>query len=103
MGRGARQGIVLGSFLAAVGVARALMWGAGIKVRGGVERRWSYGRQGCVVVSMLPLAFAPLGFDPATSSTPFIASLATSRDHHLFQHCPNSPRRIDSSAAVIHP
>jgi magnesium transporter len=30
---------------------------------------------GCVVGSMLPLALRRVGFDPATSSTPFIASL----------------------------
>jgi len=30
---------------------------------------------GCVVGSMLPLGLRRIGFDPATSSTPFIASL----------------------------
>jgi magnesium transporter len=30
---------------------------------------------GCVVGSMLPLLLRRIGFDPATSSTPFIASL----------------------------
>jgi magnesium transporter len=67
---------VLGVILAAVGVARALMWGDGIKFAMVVGATLvGIVVMGCVVGSMLPLALRRIGFDPATSSTPFIASL----------------------------
>jgi magnesium transporter len=70
------QGVVLGLVLAMVGVVRVLMWGDG----------WRFATLigvtlvcivagGCTIGSMLPLLIKRLGFDPATSSTPFIASL----------------------------
>ncbi len=70
------QGLILGVILAAVGMGRVLMWGdggrfmivIGVTLVGIVL-------MGCVVGAMLPLALRRLGFDPATSSTPFIASL----------------------------
>jgi magnesium transporter len=70
------QGVVLGVLLATVGMARALMWGDGIKfaIVVGVTLVGIV-VMGCVVGSMLPLALRRVGFDPATSSTPFIASL----------------------------
>jgi magnesium transporter len=76
IGREFGQGIVLGFILAAVGVARALMWGDGYKFAGVVGATLiGIVVMGCVVGSMLPLALRRVGFDPATSSTPFIASL----------------------------
>jgi magnesium transporter len=70
------QGLVLGIVLAAVGVARALMWGDGIRFAVVVGATLiGMVVMGCVVGSMLPLALRRAGFDPATSSTPFIASL----------------------------
>jgi magnesium transporter len=76
MGRELGQGIVLGVILAAVGVTRALMWGDGYKFAGVVGATLvGMVVMGCVVGSMLPLALRRVGFDPATSSTPFIASL----------------------------
>jgi magnesium transporter len=70
------QGVVLGLILAAVGVVRVMMWGDGPRFAllvGGTLI--SIVVMGCVVGSMLPLALRRVGFDPATSSTPFIASL----------------------------
>jgi len=70
------QGLVLGVILAAVGVVRVTMWGDGPRFAvliGGTLI--SIVVMGCVVGSMLPLALRHAGFDPATSSTPFIASL----------------------------
>jgi magnesium transporter len=75
-GRELAQGLVLGLILAAVGIVRVTMWGDGprfaILIGGTLV---SIVIMGCVVGSMLPLALRRVGFDPATSSTPFIASL----------------------------
>ena len=76
IGRELGQGIVLGLVLASVGVVRALMWGDGIRFAMVVGATLiGIVVMGCVVGSMLPLALRRVGFDPATSSTPFIASL----------------------------
>lgn len=75
--REAAMGIVLGSILGVIGFGRVLMYGdqsirfaftvaftlIGICV------------SGCTVGAMIPLLLKRLGVDPATSSTPFIASL----------------------------
>jgi magnesium transporter len=70
------QGVVLGLILAAVGVGRVAMWGDGPRFMMliGVTLV-SIVTTGSLVGSMLPLGLRKLGFDPATSSTPFIASL----------------------------
>ena len=70
------QGLVLGCGLAAIGVGRVMMWGDG-KGFAAVIAITLIGivTMGCVVGSMLPLLLKRLGLDPATSSTPFIASL----------------------------
>ncbi|MBK8253669.1 MAG: magnesium transporter [Polyangiaceae bacterium] len=74
--REAGQGLVLGTALGAIGLARvawlghgqAFMWTiAGTLVAICVV--------GCTVGSMFPLLLKKLGLDPATSSAPFIASL----------------------------
>jgi magnesium transporter len=76
VGRELGQGIILGLFLATVGMARALMWGDGVQFAAVVGVTLvGIVVMGCVVGSMLPLALRRVGFDPATSSTPFIASL----------------------------
>jgi magnesium transporter len=70
------QGMVLGIFLASVGMGRVWMWGdgprfiitVGITLVGVVLA-------GCTVGAMLPLLLRRIGLDPATSSTPFIATL----------------------------
>jgi len=75
-GRELAQGVVLGLILAAVGVVRVTMWGDGPRFALLIGSTLiSIVVMGCVVGSMLPLALRRAGFDPATSSTPFIASL----------------------------
>ena len=70
------QGVVLGMILACIGVVRVMLWGDG----------WSFAIliglalvaisiMGCTIGGMLPLLIKRVGLDPATSSTPFIASL----------------------------
>jgi magnesium transporter len=70
------QGIVLGLMLAAIGMARVWMWGDGLHFMltiGGTLVAIPV--MGCTVGSMLPLLLRRIGVDPATSSTPFIATL----------------------------
>jgi magnesium transporter len=70
------QGLVLGGMLAAFGFVRALLAGDGpvfavliaVTIIGIVI-------MGCVVGAMMPIFLHRLGIDPATSSTPFIATL----------------------------
>ncbi len=77
------QGLVLGAILASLGVARVLMGGdhgddgapmvafsalIGVTLVGIVV-------MGCLVGGMMPLLLNRLGLDPATSSTPFIATI----------------------------
>ena len=70
------QGLVLGLILASVGVARVLMWGDGIHFAAVIGITLvGIVTMGCTVGSMLPIGLKRLGFDPATSSAPFIASL----------------------------
>jgi magnesium transporter len=70
------QGLALGLMLATLGVARVLMVGD----PNGMA--WTIGAtviaivvMGCTVGGMLPLLLQRVGLDPATSSTPFIATL----------------------------
>jgi len=70
------QGVVLGLMMAAIGMTRVWLWGdgfgfmftVGVTLLGIVI-------MGCTVGSMLPLGLRRIGLDPATSSTPFIATL----------------------------
>jgi magnesium transporter len=70
------QGIVLGLMLAIIGMGRVWMWGDGFRFMltvGGTLIAIPV--MGCTVGSMLPLFLRRIGVDPATSSTPFIATL----------------------------
>lgn len=70
------MGVVLGILLALVGIGRVMMWGDGGRFAFLIAFTLvGIVTMGCVVGSMLPLLMKRLGFDPATSSTPFIASL----------------------------
>ena len=70
------QGLTLGTLLALMGMARVLLVGEGsalalligVTIVGIVVI-------GCVTGAMMPLILHRLGLDPATSSTPFIATL----------------------------
>jgi magnesium transporter len=70
------QGLVLGLMLATIGMLRVWMWGdgAGFIFTIGVTLV-AIPLLGCTVGSMLPLFLKRIGVDPATSSTPFIATL----------------------------
>jgi magnesium transporter len=70
------QGLVLGVFLAIIGMARVWAWGDGAAFVVTIGATLVViVLMGCVVGSMLPLLLRRVGLDPATSSTPFIASL----------------------------
>jgi magnesium transporter len=70
------QGLVLGLMLATIGMARVWMWGDGVGFMGTIGITLvAIPLMGCTVGSMLPLFLKRIGVDPATSSTPFIATL----------------------------
>jgi magnesium transporter len=70
------QGLVLGLMLATIGMARVWMWGDGIGFMATIGVTLvAIPLMGCTVGSMLPLFLKRVGVDPATSSTPFIATL----------------------------
>lgn len=70
------QGLVLGLILAAVGVVRVMMWRDGMTMAMLIAATLvCITIMGCTVGAMLPLVIKRFGFDPATSSGPFIASL----------------------------
>ncbi|MBX3210108.1 MAG: magnesium transporter [Labilithrix sp.] len=82
------MGLVLGVGLGAFGFARVLMYRdqhvdfaltVGVTLVGIVMT-------GCVVGAMLPIVLKRLGLDPATSSTPFIASLVDVLGIIIFVH-----------------
>jgi magnesium transporter len=76
LGRELAQGLVLGGMLAAFGVARVLLAGDPTGMIGLVAATLvAIVVMGCVVGAMMPLLLHRLGVDPATSSTPFIATL----------------------------
>jgi magnesium transporter len=86
--REAGMGLVLGTGLGAIGFLRVLMYHdqhvdfaltVAITLVGIVTT-------GCTVGSMLPLVLRRFGVDPATSSTPFIASLVDVLGIILFVH-----------------
>jgi magnesium transporter len=70
------QGLVLGLMLASVGMMRVAMWGDGVGFMFTIGVTLvAIPLLGCTVGSMLPLLLRRIGVDPATSSTPFIATL----------------------------
>jgi magnesium transporter len=73
-----RMGLVLGAFLGTIGLARALL--VGHSGGGGMAAAVGLALVVCVtfgsvVGALLPLIIKAIGFDPAVSSGPFIASL----------------------------
>jgi magnesium transporter len=70
------QGLALGTSLALIGVARAWFGGDGGEMATLIGTTIvAIVTMGCVVGAMMPLLLHRLGLDPATSSTPFIATL----------------------------
>jgi magnesium transporter len=82
------MGIVLGCMIAVIAMGRVLMYPdqtglfavtVGLTVLAIIIA-------GCSVGSMLPLLLKRLGIDPATSSTPFIASLVDTLGVVIYAH-----------------
>lgn len=70
------QGFALGAILAAAGVSRVLVGGNGIELALLVGIAvMSIVILACITGAMMPIVLSWIGVDPATSSTPFIASL----------------------------
>jgi len=70
------QGLLLGTMLASAGVLRAALGGDGLGMAFLVGTTIiTIVVMGCLVGSMMPLLLHRVGVDPATSSTPFVASL----------------------------
>src|SRR5690606_2370974 len=78
------SGLVLGALLGAIGLARILIWQAIGNVYG--DHYWLVGATvalsligvvlfGTIAGSMLPFALRRLGFDPASASAPFVATV----------------------------
>jgi magnesium transporter len=71
-----RIGLALGVILSPIGLVRALLWGTGWGVASTVALTLVVVvLLGAFIGAALPLVFRRFGFDPAVSSTPFIASL----------------------------
>ncbi len=86
--REAVMGVILGALIAVIAMGRVMMYPdqtflfaltVGVTVLAIIMA-------GCTVGSMLPLAMKRLGIDPATSSTPFIASLVDTLGVVIYAH-----------------
>jgi magnesium transporter len=76
LSRETAQGLVLGAMLAVFGVARVLLAGDGVSIAIVIALTiMGIVLMGCVVGGMMPILLHRFGIDPATSSTPFIATL----------------------------
>ena len=70
------QGLILGGLLAVVGVARVLLTGDGMAFALLIGMTIiAIVLMGCLIGALTPLLLHRLGVDPATSSTPFIATM----------------------------
>lgn len=97
-------GFILGIGLAIVGFARVLAYPEGtvpfaITVAGAIV---GIVVTGCTAGSMLPILLKRIGFDPATSSTPFIASLVDVLGIVIFVHAAKVVMSATLAAAGVH-
>ena len=99
------MGIVLGCMIAVIAMGRVMMYPdqtflfaltVGITVLIIIVA-------GCTVGSMLPIILKRLGIDPATSSTPFIASLVDTLGVVIYAHVAMVVMRQVIEQAVVHP
>src|SRR5580704_3379436 len=99
------MGIVLGCIIAVIAVGRVLMYPdqtilfaitVGLTVLTIIV-------SGCTVGSMLPLILKRLGIDPATSSTPFIASLVDTLGVVIYAHVAMRVMHNVIEKALVHP
>jgi magnesium transporter len=105
MVREAGMGLVLGVILSVIAVVRVLMYPdqhilfaltVGITLIGIVVT-------GCTIGSMLPIIMKRFGVDPATSSTPFIASITDTLGVIIYAHVAMIVMRHVIDAAIAHP
>ncbi len=102
--REAGMGLFLGLLLGTIGFARVLMY---------PEQHINFAftvaltligivMTGCTVGSMLPIVLKRFGVDPATSSTPFIASLVDVLGIIIFVHCAKLVMASVLASAGVH-
>jgi magnesium transporter len=98
------MGVVLGVMIALIAMGRVMMYPdqsflfavtVGLTVLAIIV-------SGCTVGSMLPLVLKRLGIDPATSSTPFIASLVDTLGVIIYAHVAMLVMRRVIEQAVVH-
>jgi magnesium transporter len=99
------QGLVLGLILSVIAVGRVLMYPdqhitfaltVGVTLIGIVVT-------GCTIGSMLPIIMKRFGVDPATSSTPFIASITDTLGVIIYAHVAMVIMRGVIQNAIAHP
>jgi magnesium transporter len=74
--REVRTGLVLGAVLGLMGVVRAVLWGTGGHIAMVVGLTFvGVVFWGAVVGALFPLGLRRIGLDPATASSPFVASV----------------------------
>jgi magnesium transporter len=99
------MGVVLGAMIALIAMGRVLMY---------PDQSFLFALtvaitvlciivSGCTVGSMLPLILKRLGIDPATSSTPFIASLVDTLGVIIYAHVAMTVMRDVIEKALVHP
>jgi magnesium transporter len=99
------MGITLGLIIAAIAIGRVLMYpdqSAAFAATVGLTVFFIV-IAGCTVGSMLPLILKRLGIDPATSSTPFIASLVDTIGVIIYAHVAKIVMAKVIAASVAHP
>ena len=99
------MGVTLGLMIALIAIGRVLMY---------PDQTWLFAVTvgitvffiiiaGCTVGSMLPLILKKLGVDPATSSTPFIASLVDTIGVVIYAHVAKIVMAKVIAASLAHP
>jgi magnesium transporter len=99
------MGVVLGAMIALIAMGRVMMY---------PDQSFLFALtvaitvlciivSGCTVGSMLPLILKRLGIDPATSSTPFIASLVDTLGVIIYAHVAMTVMRDVIEKALVHP
>jgi len=99
------MGVTLGLMIALIAIGRVLMY---------PDQTWLFAITvgitvffiiiaGCTVGSMLPLILKKLGVDPATSSTPFIASLVDTIGVVIYAHVAKIVMAKVIAASLAHP
>ena len=91
--------------LAGIGMGRVMMYPDQtflFALTVGITRRSCIILTGCTVGSMLPLILKRFGIDPATSSTPFIASLVDTVGVVIYAHVASLVMHDVIAAAQAH-